>query len=61
MLRYLCQFIFVGNFGGDPSAFFKGFTSDPVQPIIWSTILLVFVSAMLLFGITTKVKGLPSS
>ena len=58
VLRYLCQFIFVGNFGGDPSAFFKGFTSDPVQPIIWSMILLIFVSAMLLFGITTKVERL---
>ena len=58
VLRYLCQFIFVGNFGGDPSAFFKGFTSDPVQPIIWSMILLIFVSAMLLFGITNKVERL---
>ena len=58
VLRYLFQFIFVGNFGGDPSAFFKGFTSDPVQPIIWSIILLIFVSAMLLFGITNKVERL---
>ena len=58
VLRYLCQFIFVGDFGGDPSAFFQAFTTDPVAPIIWSMILLVFVSVMMLFGITNSVEKL---
>lgn len=58
VLRYLVQFIFVGDFGGDPSAFFQAFTTDPVQPIIYSLILLVFVSVMLLFGITNAVEKL---
>lgn len=58
VLRYLCQFIFVGVFGGDPSTFFQAFTTDPVAPIIWSMILLVFVSMMMLFGITNSVEKL---
>ena len=56
VLRYLCQFIFVGDFGGDPSAFFQAFTTDPAAPIIWSIVLLVFVSVMMLFGITNSVE-----
>lgn len=58
VLRYLCQFIFVGDFGGDPSAFFQAFTTDPVAPIIWSMILLVFVSVMMFLGITNSVEKL---
>ena len=56
VLRYLFRFIFVGDFGGDPAVFFKEFTSDPVQSILWTVILLAFVSFMMLFGITNLVE-----
>ena len=56
VLRYMCQFIFVGDFGGDPAAFFKSFTTNPVQSVLWAMILLAFVAFMMLFGITNLVE-----
>ncbi|MBR6677169.1 MAG: sodium-dependent transporter [Oscillospiraceae bacterium] len=56
VLRYMCQFIFVGDFGGEPAAFFKNFTSNPVQSVLWAMILLAFVAFMMLFGITNLVE-----
>lgn len=56
VLRYMCQFIFVGDFGGDPAVFFKSFISDPVQSVLWAMILLAFVAFMMLFGITNLVE-----
>lgn len=56
VLRYMCQFIFVGDFGGDPAAFFKDFTTNPVQSVLWAVILLAFVAFMMLFGITNLVE-----
>lgn len=58
VLRYMCQFIFVGDFGGDPAVFFQNFTSDPTQSILWAMILLAFVSVMMVFGITNAVEKL---
>ena len=58
VLRYMFQFIFVGDFGGDPAVFFQNFISDPAQSILWAVILLAFVSFMMLFGITNLVEKL---
>lgn len=58
VLRYMCQFIFVGDFGSDPAVFFADFISDPVQSLIWTLILLAFVAFMMLFGITNAVEKL---
>lgn len=58
VLRYMCQFILVGDFGGDPATFFKNFTSNPVQSVLWAMILLAFVAFMMLFGITNLVEKL---
>ena len=58
VLRYMCQFIFVGDFGGDPAAFFQSYVSNPVQSVLWAMILLAFVSFMMVFGITNAVEKL---
>lgn len=58
VLRYAFQFIFSGDFGEDANVFYQSFISDPLQPIVWSFILLLFVSGMLLFGITNYVEKL---
>lgn len=56
VFRYAIQFIFVGNFGDDPSSFFQSFISDPIQPLVFSFIILLFVMLLLLFGITNYVE-----
>lgn len=58
VLRYAVQFIFVGDFGENPSVFFQNFTTDPVQPVLWALLLLAFISVMLVFGITNTVEKL---
>lgn len=58
VLRYLAQFVFVGDFGGEPADFFQNFISDPVQSVLWAVVLLIFVSVMLVFGITNTVEKL---
>lgn len=56
VLKYAYQFIFIGDFGEDVNLFYKNFISDPIQPIIWSSLLLLFVAIMLLFGITNYIE-----
>lgn len=56
VLRYAFQFITSGDFGGDANVFYQNFISDSVQPVIWTLILLVFVTVMLLFGITRYIE-----
>lgn len=56
VLRYAVQFIFSGNFGADANDFYQNFISDPVQPVVWALVLLVFVTVMLLFGITEYIE-----
>lgn len=56
VLRYAFQFITSGNFGDDANVFYQNLISDPVQPVIWTLILLVFVTVMLLFGITKYIE-----
>ena len=58
VLRYAVQFIFVGDFGENPSVFFQNFTTNPVQPVLWALLLLAFISVMLVFGITNTVEKL---
>lgn len=56
VLRYAFQFISSGNFGGDANLFYQNFISASVQPVIWAMILLMFVTVMLLFGITKYIE-----
>lgn len=58
VLKYAVQYIISGNFGEDKQAYFNNFTSSAVEPIIWTLVILVFVSIMLLFGITNIVEKL---
>lgn len=51
VLKYLVQFITSGEFG-DVAVFYNNAITAPVEPLIWSTIVLVVTSFMLLFGIT---------
>lgn len=56
VLRYGVQFLISGDFGSDSSIFYQNFISDPVQPLIYSFIVLLIVVGLLLFGITTIVE-----
>lgn len=56
VLRYAAQFIVSGNFGKDANLFYQAFISDPIQPIFWAMMILIFVVVMLLFGITNAVE-----
>ncbi len=63
VLKYAFQYIvfgdqsFVGE-GGDTVAFYESFTQSPLEPIVWTFILLAGVMFLLLFGITDKVEKL---
>lgn len=56
VLRYALQFIFSGDFGEEANIFYQQFISDPVQPLIYSFIVLFIVVFLLLFGITNFVE-----
>lgn len=56
VLRYGIQFIVSGDFGDDPELFYQNFISDPIQPLIYSFIVLFIVVFLLLFGITNVVE-----
>ena len=56
VLKYAFQYIVNGKFGSDKLAYFTDFTTSAVEPIIWAMVLLVFVSVLLLFGITNLVE-----
>lgn len=58
VLKYAVQYIVSGDFGSDKEAFFNDFTTSNFEPILWAMVLLVFVSVMLLFGITNIVERL---
>ncbi len=52
VLKYAVQYIISGDFGDDTVVYFEGFTGSTFEPIIWTFILMAFVSILLLFGIT---------
>ena len=56
VLRYAIQFIVSGMFGADPNVFYTSFISDPIKPLIYALVILVFTTSMLLFGITKVVE-----
>ena len=56
VLKYAVQYIISGDFGTNSGDYFTKFTQSPVEPIVWSFILLAFVSALLVFGITNIVE-----
>lgn len=56
VLRYGVQFLTGGDFGSDPSVFYKNFISDPVWPLVYNFIVLFIVVGLLYFGITTVVE-----
>ena len=56
VLKYAVHYIISGDFSAGTEVFFTNFTTAPIEPLIWSTILLAFVSIFLLFGITGTVE-----
>lgn len=56
VLRYAIQFILSGNFGEDPNWFYQRIISDPIQPLLYTFVVLFIVVGLLLFGITTIVE-----
>lgn len=58
VLKYAFQYICSGDFGSDKQAYFDSYTSSTVEPILWAIGILVFVSVLLLFGITNIVEKL---
>lgn len=56
VLRYAVQFIISGDFGGDSSAFFQDFISDPASPLLYSFLVLSVTVFLLYFGITGLVE-----
>ena len=55
-LKYAFHFIVSGDFGENSSLFFTSFTSSTWEPLLWTIGLLIFVLAMLLFGINRFVE-----
>ncbi len=56
VIRYAVQFIISGNFGNNTNSFYQNFISDPVQPLLWTLVLLAFTVVMLYFGITNYIE-----
>ncbi len=56
VLKYAAQFIVSGDFGNDTAMFYNNYIAQPVEPIIWTFILMAFCSFLLLFGITEIVE-----
>jgi len=56
VLRYAVQFILSGDFGTDAGTFFTDFISSPIEPLIYTAIILFITSFLLLFGITEIVE-----
>lgn len=56
VLKYAFTYIVSGDFGEDKGAFFTDFTGSTVEPLVWTVLLLAFVSILLLFGITNIVE-----
>lgn len=56
VLKYAVHFITGGSFGSDANIFYQNFISDPVWPVIWGAVILIFVVVMLLSGITNTVE-----
>lgn len=56
VLKYAVTFITGANFGDDATAFYNNFISKPVEPLIYTAIVLFIASGLLLFGITELVE-----
>lgn len=56
VLKYALQYIASGDFGSDRQAYFDNFTSSTAEPIVYAFAILIFVSVLLLFGITNAVE-----
>lgn len=56
VLKYAVQFIISGDFGDDATVFYNDFISSDIEPLIWTIILMGFVSILLMFGITKFVE-----
>ena len=56
VLKYAVTFITGANFGSDVDAFYNNFISKPVEPLIYTAIVLCITSGLLLFGITEIVE-----
>ena len=56
VLKYAVAYLTGGNFGGDREAYYMNFISDPVQPLIYSGILMIIIVLLLSKGITELVE-----
>ena len=56
VLKYAIMFLRGANFGGDNAAFYMNFISDPVEPLIYAILIMVFTIVMLQKGMTEWVE-----
>lgn len=56
VLKYAVQFLLGGNFGGDNAAYYMNFISDPIEPLVYAIIIMVFTIVMLQKGMTEWVE-----
>ena len=56
VLKYAIMFLRGANFGGDNAAFYMDFISDPVEPLIYAILIMMFTIIMLLKGMTEWVE-----
>lgn len=58
VLKYAITYLISGDFGTDKTAYYDSFISNPIEPVLYTGLLMLFVSIMLSFGITKFVTKL---
>ncbi len=56
VLKYAVQFIISGDFGSSAAVYYDSYIAQPIEPIVWTFLLMAFCSFLLLFGITEIVE-----
>lgn len=56
VLKYALAYLTGGHFGADKEAYYMSFISDPIQPLIFSGILMLIIVLLLARGITELVE-----
>lgn len=56
VLKYAVAFLMGGNFGADKLAYYNNFISSPIEPLIWTAIVVVITALLLANGITNLVE-----
>ncbi|MBC8571073.1 sodium-dependent transporter [Zongyangia hominis] len=55
VLKYIAAYATGGNFGGDTSAYFNNFVSQPWEPVIWHLVFMALCALVVVMGV---VKGI---